>query len=135
VRTVMGEYPLERDRVRSVLVNQLGQLRADHEEPLLEGHLRRGADDPEVHQRRFSRRRDIHNTNAAPGQAGVDAQHPERHRLLVFVQLGLDLGSDLEIGEDVLHVVAVFERVDETEDLAGRLGVDLDGEIGHELEL
>src|SRR4051812_12363413 len=51
------------------------------------------------------------------------------------VELGLHGGRHVEVAEDVLHVVAVFERVDELEDLAGGVSVDLDLEGRHELGL
>src|SRR4051794_5278690 len=42
------------------------------------------------------------------------------------------LVGDVVVGEDVLHVVAVLERVDEPEDLARGLLVELDRDAGHE---
>src|SRR4029453_15583318 len=52
--------------------------------------------------------------------------------LVLGLALGLNVGREVEVSVDVLHVVAVLERVDEPEDLAGRVGVDLDLEVRHE---
>ncbi len=62
-----------------------------------------------------------HATARAPSTPGRRAM-----LLLVVLELGLHLGGEVEVAVDVLHVVAVFERVDEAEDLARGVGVDLD---------
>ena len=43
--------------------------------------------------------------------------------------------ADVAVGPDVLHVVAVLERVDDAEHLAGAVGVELDLQGGHERRL
>ena len=73
----LREDPLDRDGVRPVLV-----------EPGLEGHLQgdqagaergvgRGAHHPDVHEGDPARGA-VHDAQAAPGQPGVDSQHPHR---------------------------------------------------------
>ena len=60
---------------------------------------------------------------------------PRRRALLVVLELGLDLGRQVEVAVDVLDVVAVFESVDDPENLACSVGVDLDLERGNELDI
>src|SRR3954465_14452028 len=57
----------------------------------------------------------------------------QRVALLVLVEDRLHVGGDLVIAEDVLNVIALFERVDQPDDLARRLEVDLDVQVRHEL--
>src|SRR5690606_16744656 len=45
---------------------------------------------------------------------------------VVVLELRHDLVRRVEVGVDVLYVVAVLERVDEAQDLARPVGVDLD---------
>src|SRR5215218_5388776 len=53
----------------------------------------------------------------------------------VVLDLLEHLVGDVVVGEDVLHVVAVLERVDEPEDLARGLLVELDRDAGHEADV
>src|SRR5690349_894586 len=46
-----------------------------------------------------------------------------------------DVVAHVEVGVDVLHVVAVFEGVDEAEDLAGAVDVEGDADRGQEARL
>src|SRR5690606_17546294 len=85
-------------------------------------------------QREAPRRR------AAPGSApqpGADpTERPARASgFLLLVEGGEDLVGGVEVGVDVLDVVAVLEGVDEAHDLAGTLEVDLDLHRGQELRL
>src|SRR5690606_12671382 len=59
------------------------------------------------------------------GAPGAVRSHPWG-LLVVALELGLHLGAEVEVREHVLHVVAVLECVDEVEDLACGVGVDLD---------
>ena len=44
-------------------------------------------------------------------------------RWLVLVQLGQNLVGEIHIGVDVLHIVGVFQGVDEAENLLGVIGL------------
>ena len=66
-------------------------------------------------------------------EAGVDPDKAQSQTLLVALELSLHLGGEIEVREHVLHVVAVFERVDQAEHLASGVGVDLDLQVRHEL--
>ena len=50
--------------------------------------------------------------------------------LLVVVELGEHVVGDVAVGVDVLHVVAVLERVDDVEHLLGAVDVQLDLGLG-----
>src|SRR5687767_8324771 len=55
--------------------------------------------------------------------------------VLVVLELGRDVGGDVDVGEDVLHVVEVLERVGELEHLDRGVLVDGDLHAGHELDV
>ena len=104
--------------------------------------VRRGAHDADATQRDRPAGRHVDHADAAAGQPGIDAEHPHglshpascehpfgrpnpsvaraalpTHRSAAdsstVVELGQDLVGDVEVGVDVLHVVAVLERVDQ----------------------
>ena len=51
---------------------------------------------------------------------------PRIRTLLVCVELVLNVRGHSDVGEHVLDVVAVFKGINESEDLACRLGVHID---------
>src|SRR5690625_661866 len=73
-------------------------------------------------------------SQAPPTCRGSDTAG-DRRAPSVGVELGEDLVGRVEVGEDVLHVVAVLQGVDELDDLARPLDVHLDLHRGHELRL
>ena len=54
---------------------------------------------------------------------------------LVLLQLRLNLGRHVVIRIYVLHIVRIFEGVDELHDLASGVGIHINREVGHELRL
>jgi hypothetical protein len=128
---VLSEDTFNRDSVRTVFVDQRRNGITDGEESLFELELWRSADYPDVDECRLSRVRDIHDPYPTAGEPWVDAENPKSHSL-VFVQLCLNVCRNVKVGENVLNVIGIFERIDESEHLACSLGVDLDGEVGHE---
>ena len=84
---------------------------------------------------------------ACAGRARVEAEddHPARARSPVLPVAGAsaalpsplsasaleDVLGDVEVGEDILHVVAVFQRVDDLHGLARVVLLELDGVLGH----
>src|SRR5664279_5619356 len=46
--------------------------------------------------------------------------------LFLFVELGQDLVTDVAVGPDVLNIIAVLERLDHPEHLAGAIEAELD---------
>ena len=163
---VLREDPLDGDGVRGGAPRATRSISPrDREQPLVDVRRRVGrAHDAHVHERGAPPGQPVDDADAAPGQAGVDAEHAHAptvaagrrsaatdtaaapsgpsHRVapiggytVVGVELGLHVGGGVEVGEDVLHVVAVLERVDEPEHLAGGVGVDLDLEAGYELDV
>src|SRR6478735_3651872 len=71
----------------------------------------------------------------SPGSIPSTRSAPPAICSVLGVELGLHVGRDVEVAEDVLHVVAVFECVDDAQHLLRRLEVDLDLEARHELGL
>jgi len=150
---ILGEDPFHGDHRWGVLPDHLADAPCDGGQAHLDGRLRRRPHDADVNEGSRTIRCDVDDTDPAAGQARVDAENTQCHaitlgehpptrrkaRLLslvvVLFELGLDLGGEVDVAEDVLHVIAVLERVDQTEDLARGVGVDLDLQVRHELNV
>ncbi len=132
---VLRKDSLKCHGLRRMLVERKRDSLGDREQTLLERKLWRRADYRDVDEGRPSVGSHVDNADAAPGQAGIDPENPERHRLLVFVEKSLHIVGNLEVGEDVLNVFVIFKRVDEAEHLASGLGIDLDRKVRNKLGL
>ena len=129
---VLREDPLEGDLLGRVARDGRVDSGMDCEETLTEGGIRRRLNNEYVDKRHPPSGCGIDNSDATAGQTGIDRK--DAHwRELVLLELGENLVADVKIAVDVLNVVAVFQRFDDAEHLAGRLGVNLHFEIGHEL--
>ena len=128
---LLGEDPLEGDSLGRVARNGRVDSCVDCEETLAQGDIRRRLHNEYVDKRHPSSGRGIDNSDATASQTGIDRK--DAHwRELVLLELGENLVAHVKIAVDVLNIVAVFQRFDDAEHLAGSLGVNLHFEIGHE---
>ncbi len=131
-KVVLSEDPLEGDLLGRVARDGGVDSCVDSEETLTQGGIRWRLHNEYVDKRHPTSGRGIDNSDATAGQTGIDRK--DAHwRELVLLELGENFVADVKIAVDVLNVVAVFQRFDDAEHLAGRLGVNLHFEIGHEL--
>jgi len=133
-QVVLGENAFERNHRWSMLVEDSLDTDPDRVNASFDGRIDVRPDHAVVDEAGGAIGVDVDDTESATRQTGGHAENAHRHVSSVLVlELRQHIGGDIDIGEHVLHVVAVLEGVDKTEDLASRVGVGLDGDAGNEL--
>jgi hypothetical protein len=104
---VLSEDALQGDYIRLVGGEQQGELLLEGGEPKRRVELGGCAEDTHVDQGHPTARSGVDDPHPAAGESGVNTE--DAHRVLVvLVELGRDLGAEVQVGENVLHVVAVI---------------------------
>ena len=81
-------------------------------------HILRRAGYLDMHQLGTPLRIHIDDPDPAASKTGVNPDNPQRSTLFFFLVLGLYLGTNRKISEYILHVIAVFKRIDKSHHLA-----------------
>ena len=93
---------------------------------------RRSLNDKDVDKADATPFRQVDNAHATARETRINRQNAHG-RELVLLELGENLVADIKVAVDVLHVFAVFQRLNDAEDFSRRFGVNLHLKIGHKL--
>ncbi len=93
---------------------------------------RRSLNDKDVDEADATPLGKVDNSHATARETRIYRQNAHR-RELVLLELGENLVADIKVAVDVLHVFAVFQRLNDAENFSGGFGVNLHLKIGHKL--
>ena len=128
----MSKDAFKRELRWLVLANHRVDAFADHPQPFFERYLWRRTNDSNINERCPPIGSDVDHSDTTARETRIDPDHPQGHRL-VLVEFCLHLGADVKVRVDVLNVVRLFERINQLENFARSVGVDLNLEVRNEL--
>lgn len=131
---VLRKHTLERDAFRCVPFNGLIDRGVQCEKPVTQRRAGRSVDNKDVDKAHATPLAEVDNPHPTAGEAGIDRKNAHGRELLLL-ELGENFVADIEVAVDVLHVLAVLERFDDSEHFSRCLGINLNLEIRNELRI